>query len=139
MSDTHADRPSLFQLGAFKLASGGFSWWQIDCDALTGEDWRALAHLAASLLPAFGHVEGVEPPGGRFAAVLQEYATSGPLLLAAGTCANSAALELARGGQPALGVCVFWRAPSDPPDWVTPLLRFATAARLPTWAKELEV
>lgn len=121
------------------MPNGGFSWWQIDCNALTAGDWRALAHLAASLLPAFGHVEGIDLSGEFFATALKEYATSGPLLLAAGTCANSMVLEKVRGGQPALGVCAFWRSPSEPPDWVTPLLRFATAARLPTWAKEMEV
>lgn len=34
---------SLFQLGKFTLSSGQTSNWKIECDALTPEDWQALA------------------------------------------------------------------------------------------------
>ena len=95
------------------------------------------AHLAAGVLPPFGHVEAA-PGSEAFGAALTEYATSGPLLLAAGVCRTGGTMERLRAGQMALGVCLFCRHPSGPdglPDWITPLLSVPAGPRLPAWAR----
>jgi hypothetical protein len=66
---------SLFQLGDFTLASGASSLWKIECDALTPEDWQALAQMAVEILPPFGEVVGVPRGGVPFADALRPFVT----------------------------------------------------------------
>lgn len=65
---------SLFRLGDFALASGSRSSWKIECDALTADDWRALAAMAVEVLPPFARVVGVPRGGWPFMFALQPYA-----------------------------------------------------------------
>lgn len=64
---------SLFQLGEFTLHSGQKSRWKIDCDALTPEDWEALAAMAVEKLPPFYKVIGIPSGGLQFARALRPY------------------------------------------------------------------
>jgi len=69
---------SLFKLGDFKLHSGSYSDWLIDCGALTDEDLETLAHIAANyLLPSFDSVVGIPEGGLRFAKQLRKYKSDG--------------------------------------------------------------
>lgn len=54
---------SLFRSGAFTLHAGNSSDFKIDCDALTDDDWVALAMMIARVVGPFSAVEGV-PTGG---------------------------------------------------------------------------
>jgi hypothetical protein len=68
---------NLFQLGNFSLASGEQSDWKIECDALTVEDWDALAIMLLDLLPVeFFAVYGVPKGGQPFAEALKPYRSS---------------------------------------------------------------
>lgn len=66
---------NLFQRGDFTLHSGEKSSFKIDCDALTEEDWSALAGLVRDRVPKFRSVWGVPTGGIRLAAQLIPYAT----------------------------------------------------------------
>lgn len=114
---------ALFRLGAFTLASGGTTRFKIDCDALTAEDWEALAALAADCLPPFGAVEGVPTGGLAFADALRPYATGGPLLIADDVLTTGSSMERLRGSRETIGVVAFSRAPywAPTPRWITPL------------------
>ncbi len=128
--DVAAERPqaqedgcvvNLFRLGEFKLHSGGVSRFKIDCDALSDDDLRALAEIAAKALPLFSAVEGVPTGGLRFAAFMQRHAvgaTAG-LLIVDDVCTTGRSLEAQRNGRDAIGVVIFARGPV--PSWVTPL------------------
>ena len=133
---------SLFQLGEFTLASGQTSTFKIDCDALTADDWAALAHLAADRLPPFSQVMGVPTGGHPFALALRRYATTSPRLLIAedvvttGGSMERYVAELREMGKvchvPAdaadiIGVCAFARGPV--PAWVTPLFTLVDPRR----------
>jgi orotate phosphoribosyltransferase len=63
----------LFQFGDFLLASGKKSNFKIECDALTQEDWEAVAAIIAPKLPKFGIVIGVPRGGLMFAEALRKY------------------------------------------------------------------
>lgn len=71
----------LFHLAACTLASGEVSDFKIECDALKESDIKCLCYLLAERLPPFGAVEGVPRGGLRIARAMQEYVTSGPLLI----------------------------------------------------------
>lgn len=115
----------LFALGDFKLASGARSGWKIEADALTPDDWDALARIAVDVLPSFGSVEGVPRGGLAFAAALRAYATTGPLLIAEDVCSTGGSMERFRADRDAIGVCAFARGRW--PEWVTPLFVYAGA------------
>lgn len=113
---------NLFQLGKFKLASGAEAEWKIECDALTPEDWAALAKMAMEFLPPFGSVEGVPRGGIAFADALRPYATTGPLLIAEDVMTTGGSLERFRNNRNATGVTVFARGRRDNhPEWVYPI------------------
>lgn len=66
---------SLFRTGSFSLASGESSRWKIDCDALTDDDWKALAVMAVEMLAPFQSVYGVPSGGCPFELALAKYET----------------------------------------------------------------
>jgi orotate phosphoribosyltransferase len=120
----------LFRYGNFTLASGATSSWKIDCDALTPEDWDALAAMAASILPPFGYVEGVPTGGIPFAKALGKYVNpdSLTLLIAEDVLTTGGSMERFRNGliegtcdPPTIGIVVFARGRC--PNWVTPLFQ----------------
>jgi orotate phosphoribosyltransferase len=143
---------SLFRLGDFTLASGQPSRWKIECDALTAEDWDALAAISAEILPPFGVVEGVPRGGWPFADALRKYSRACscsfrhpphdwclgeplPALIAddvwtTGTSVRrfigSAACPKPVCFQPGACVVAFARGPVPP--WVTPLFRMPRRA-----------
>jgi orotate phosphoribosyltransferase len=111
---------TLFQLGNFTLASGKESDWKIECDALTVQDWEALAKMAAEILPAFSEVQGVPTGAIPFADALMKYRQqTGPLLIAEDVVTTGGSMERFREGRDAIGIAVFSRG--NHPDWVTPL------------------
>lgn len=138
-----AKRVPLFQLGNFTLRSGAKSAWKIECDALTPDDWVALARMASEILPPFRGAIGVPRGGLPFAHALNHYATgerSHPWLIAEDVCTTGGSmerylehlrhnplesykdLEEYRADPPyknVIGVTVFLRGVC--PAWVTPL------------------
>lgn len=113
----------LFNLGWFRLHSGAISSWKIDCDALTPDDWEALAFMAVEILPPFSKVEGVPSGGLAFADVLESHVTPSAttLLIAEDVVTTGESMERIRKGRDAIGVAVFSRATC--PNWVTPIFR----------------
>ena len=108
----------LFQSGDFTLHSGGRSPFKIDCDALSSDDLCALAALVAKTIQ-FGMVEGVPRGGLRFAWILQNYLTDGPLLIVDDVLTTGTSMEEYRNDREAIGVVLFARGPC--PKWVTPV------------------
>lgn len=123
----------LFQLGDFPLSSGGRSPWKIECDALTTDDWAALALMAADLVPPFRSVVGVPRGGVPFANALRKYQTPSPLgcvlvaedVVTTGRGMEEVLAELKEyDNDPTVtycGVCVFARGRC--PEWVRPLFQ----------------
>lgn len=73
---------SLFQLGQFTLNSGASSSWKLECDALTDDDWRALAEMVRLMVGQFNSVEGVPRGGLKLAEYLRPHVSpSGPHLI----------------------------------------------------------
>lgn len=72
---------NLFQQGHYQLASGKWSNWKLECDALEVADWETLAMLIAEKASPFGSVYGVPTGGQRLAIFCQRYITSGPPLI----------------------------------------------------------
>jgi hypothetical protein len=66
---------SLFQLGEFFLHSGAVSSWKLECDALTDEDWKALAEMVRQIVPHFSDVRGVPRGGLKLADALRPFCT----------------------------------------------------------------
>lgn len=120
---------NLFQLGNFTLHSGAKSDWKIECDALTAEDWEALARIAVERIPPFGKVEGVPRGGFPFQDALSKYATPGleTLLIAEDVTTTGDSMEKTRNGRDAIGVVVFCRGHC--PEWVIPLFTLTRAMR----------
>lgn len=106
------------------LRSGQLSAWKIDCEALTVDDWRTLAAMAAEILPSFGYVEPVPNGGIPFADALRFYADpdeSDTILIAEDVVTTGGSMEKIRNDREVIGVCVFARG--TPPNWVTPLFQ----------------
>lgn len=69
---------NLFQIGDFTLHSGAKSRYKIDCDALTNNDWDALALMLMEIYhPKFNKVIGIPTGGLKFAKALEKYRTIG--------------------------------------------------------------
>lgn len=67
---------NLFQLGKITLNSGKKSFFKIECDALTEEDWDCLAEIAMEeVIPGFKIKEIISVPtgGDPFAKALQKF------------------------------------------------------------------
>lgn len=67
--------------GSFRLASGKLSDFKIECDALTDDDWAAIAQEIAKRADPFGEVFGIPRGGLPLAEHMKRYASTGPRLL----------------------------------------------------------
>ena len=123
---------NLFQIGQFKLHSGSVSSFKIECDALTTEDWKALAEQVNNMGIKFSVVEGIPKGGLKFAKALQKYRIiPGGLLpylivddvLTTGTSMNQRRAELIGQGmrREIIGIVLFARG--ECPEWITPLFQ----------------
>ena len=122
---------NLFQLGNFTLRSGQKSSWKIDCDALTPDDWAALAKMTSEILPPFSSVYGVPRGGIPFEELLRQYVTGNPnhpVLIAEDVVTTGGSMErfveqlrVERfdGDFKYVGVAVFARG--HYPNWIKPL------------------
>lgn len=63
---------TLFKQGSFKLHSGKMSDWKIECDSLTDDDWKTIAHLIARHFN-FREVHGVPNGGLKLAKLLEKH------------------------------------------------------------------
>lgn len=118
---------SLFCRGSFQLHSGGQSHWKVECDALTNEDWAALAFIGLELLgwPRFKQAVGVPRGGLRLAQALQVGATGdGPTLIADDVLSTGASMESLKSQTEGecIGLVVFARGPC--PSWVRAIWRY---------------
>lgn len=110
------------------MNSGQRSAFKIECDALTDEEWGALAAWAADLLPPFGDVEGVPRGGLKLAAALERHRSPlGSLLIVDDVLTTGGCMERWRKGRDAIGLVVFARG--VPPAWVTALFSMPAAIR----------
>lgn len=114
---------SLFQIGNFTLHSGSKSNWKFDCDALTDEDWRAIALMIRERVPYFSKVIGIPRGGTKLANLLKpfENPTVDRLLIVDDVFTTGTSLEKARSEfqtetQQTIGVVVFAR--NQTPSWV---------------------
>lgn len=65
---------NLFQLGEFKLASGAVTNWKVECDALTKEDWDAIALMLYEVVEPYDLVVGVPRGGLPLSEAMKKYA-----------------------------------------------------------------
>lgn len=120
---------SLFRLGDFTLHSGTKSAWKIDCDALTDDDWTALAVMLKERLPPFGPVIGVPRGGLKLAAALLPHSSKDcpaalvvdDVLTTGGSMEGVKARIASALTNPIVGAVVFARGPCPP--WVYPLFQ----------------
>lgn len=113
---------NLFQSGNFVLHSGAHSGFKIDCDALTSEDWRALASIISKKF-RFGRVWGIPRGGTKLANALLPYVTEGKTLIVDDVLTTGNSMEEARRvlGEDSIGVVVFAR--QAPPTWITSIFK----------------
>ena len=65
---------AVFQQGNFRLHSGEWSPWKIECDELIVDDWNTLAYLGSKILPTeFNSVIGIPQGGLPFAEAMKKY------------------------------------------------------------------
>ena len=128
---------NLFQLGDFKLHSGEKSSYKIECDALTNDDWKALASIVFKMVGLFSSVEGVPEGGLKLAKELSFFVSNtGPHLIVDDVLTTGASMEalwqknLADSfyspyrtidGKAIVGVVIFARGPCLP--WIRPLFQ----------------
>jgi orotate phosphoribosyltransferase len=75
---------NLFRLGRYTLHSGAESFYKVECEAFSPDDWKCLAYLLACRLPPFGAAVGVPRGGLPLADALGDYVTPGhPLTVVA--------------------------------------------------------
>lgn len=119
---------SLFQTGNFTLHSGKESTFKIDCDALTTDDWRALAQIIHQRYQ-YRRAVGVPRGGVALANALNEMECyrEAPLLIVDDVVTTGAAMEEYRqrlysaGLKDTKGVAVFAREGANVPEWITPM------------------
>ncbi len=119
---------NLFRLGDFTLSSGEASPFKIDCDALSDEDWAAVAAMLAEQLPPFYSVDGVPRGGLKLAEAMRKYVRrgGGKHLIVDDVLTTGGSIARWRQRYPGcqvIGAVLFARGPA--PSWVTPLFRMA--------------
>ncbi len=119
---------NLFQTGDFTLHSGKQSNFKIDCDALTDEDWQALAKLIYNAVGRFGKVVGVPTGGLKLAKALEPYCSvthTSPVLIVDDVLTTGGSMNELRNklrsehGRSIIGIVVFAR--NWCPHWITPI------------------
>ena len=115
---------SLFRLGDFTLHSGSKSYFRIDCDALTDDDWKCLARMVYELCKPFRKVVGVPLGGLKLAGALKPYCFPSPeypVLIVDDVLTTGNSMEEIRKsvGTDCKGAVVFAR--DRCPSWITPL------------------
>lgn len=111
---------SLFRLGDFKLHSGQESNWIIDCQALTDNDLKCLAHLGRALVGPFGNVIGIPTGGNRFANAMQKYSSIGPDLVVDDVYTTGISMLGMNFMSNEKGLVIFTRT-RVVPGWITPI------------------
>lgn len=122
---------NLFQHGSFTSHSGLTLSWKIDCDALTGDDLDALAHMVVPHLPPFGAVYGIPRGGVEFARHLTPFVSdrSKLMLIVDDVLTTGASFVEARWTKfDAVGLVIFARGPC--PDWVYPIFQLGEWMRV---------
>ena len=112
---------NLFKQGEFISHSGLMLADKIDCDALSNDDWNALADWFYVHIPSsFSKVVGVPTGGLKLAKALEPYAKEGAgVLICDDVLTTGKSMEEMRQKYPgAIGVVVFART-RNVPDWIT--------------------
>lgn len=121
-------RRRLFTQANFTSHSGLALRWKIDADALTAEDWAAIASFVGPRL-RFRAVHGVPRGGLSFADALRPYASEdGGLLIVDDVLTTGGSMEEARArfeGE-VTGVVLFSRAAACP-EWIVPVFELNPA------------
>lgn len=123
-------RVDLFQTGRFTLASGEWSCFKIECDALSDKEIWALASLLKDVLPRYGQVEGVPTGGERLASAMRgwSYGSGHPTLIVDDVYTTGGSIEAHRAGRRnVIGAVLFARRPVRH-GWVTALFTLAEGA-----------
>jgi len=115
-----------FNNDGFVLHSGRLSRFKVDCDALTREDWEAVAELISHRF-LFREVIGIPRGGIPFAEALQPYITKfGHVLIVDDVYTTGRSMHEARAtylnrhpGEEVLGVVLFARGRC--PEWIEPV------------------
>ncbi len=113
--------PHLFESGQFKLHSGRFSDWHVNCDSITSEGWETIARVYSNRLGRFSSVEGVPTGGLPLAQAFSRHATyrpsEDPILIVDDVLSTGASMEEQRAGRAnCIGFVAFARG--NPPAWV---------------------
>lgn len=118
---------ALFQLGRFRMHSGIFSKWKIECDMLIDADYETLAWIVANEMKLkYSAVFPIPRGGDKFAVKLLKYRTdpSDPILIVDDVLTTGQSFMRMRDvlGWNAIGVVIFARG--ECPEWVHPIFRY---------------
>ncbi|UQY80528.1 Orotate phosphoribosyltransferase [Candidatus Hepatincola sp. Av] len=118
---------NLFIKQNFKMHSGGYSDFKLECDALTEKDYHTLAHLVSKQF-SFQKVLGIPRGGIPFASILEQYEDkkSNNLLIVDDVLTTGASMILAKNKalqnfeeKNIKGIVIFARG--ELPNWVSPI------------------
>ena len=127
---------ALFQCGEFVLHSGEVSDFKIDCDALTADDWEALAYMIGDRVGRFSRVVGIPRGGWKLAEAMRPLTGSAtdPVLIVDDVLTTGRSMEDTRQAMiatgetlPIKGAVVFARGLV--PAWITPLFTLTPIRR----------